>query len=257
MMRLVSSTDELPVGTHAVSFYGSRPEAARRMASYLKGGREHGQEALILSNDDEMIGLYRREIDRVAPGMSEALVRISGPHATETPDGLRPVPAVNEFIAAHPEGATMCGDTIPGLLTRGNLSDVLTYEEWFDSLRPYVHRGLCPYDLARIPVDRAPEALQRLAGTHSHGVLSDDPNPGVRFVQLFVVPYVENPPEEHLGWLARAVDYGLIDQDAKDDSLSLTPRGETFARALLRFPVLPENAADSVPDRTGPDASRA
>ncbi len=243
MMRLVTNPEELPTGSHAIALYGSAPEAARHMASFLKGAHDRRQPAMVLTSSDRMMELYRGEVARRAPAMLGSLRRIPGPHARPTSEGMRPVPEVMEFAAAHPEGATMCGDTLPGILTRKTLPEILAYESWFDGLRPFQHRGLCPYDLSRIPVDQAPEALGRLARAHSHGVLSSDPNPGVRFLQLLVLPHVENPPSEHLGWLARAVDYGLMDERPDQRAVELTPRGESFATALLGLPEYVRNAA--------------
>lgn len=249
MMRLVQGHDELPSGSHALSFYASPPEAAHNMARFLKGAQDRGQSAMVLTSDDRMLELYRNEVSKEAPAMRDALHRISGPHARPTPQGLRPVPEVMEFAAAHPEGASMCGDTIPTFLDRRSLPNILSYESWFDGLRPFQHRGLCPYDLSRLPVDKAPAALGQLARAHTHAVLSNDPNPGVRFLQLLILPHVENPPEEHLGWLARAVDYGLIDQENNEESVELTPRGEHFARALLALPAYARSADASARDR--------
>jgi hypothetical protein len=249
MMRLVSTQEELPPGCHALSFYASRPEAARNMASFLKGARSRGQKAMVLTADARMLELYQSEASKQIPEMVDSFVRISGPHARPTPEGLRPVPEVMSFASAHPEGATMCGDTIPSFLNRRSLASVLEYEDWFDTLRPFYHRGLCPYDLANIPVDRAPAAFSRLAKAHTHAVLSVDPNPGVRFLQLLILPYAENPPKEHLGWLTRAVDYGLIDRDGPEESVTLTPRGENFARALMAWPAFARGATDAAQNR--------
>lgn len=249
MMRLVPTPEDLPPGSHALSFYASPPEAARNVAKFLRGAQKRSQRAMVLTSSDQMMGLYRGEVARRAPKMLDALRRIPGPHARPTPDGLRPLTEVMEFAAAHPEGATLCGDTIPGFLDRRTLPGILDYEDWFDGLRPYPHRGLCPYDLGRLPVERAPEALARLARAHSHAVLSDDPSPAVRFLQLFVLPHVENPPDEHLGWLARAVDYGLVERDHPERPVALTPRGENFARALLALPAYAEAAEASARSR--------
>lgn len=245
MMRLVRSTDELPEGSHSLAFFGSRPEAARNMGGFLRGARDRGQPAYVMTSDAEMFELYRAEVARRAPEMSGALHRIPGRHALPTADGMRPLPEVMEYAAAHPEGVSMCGDTIPGFLDRRNLGTILEYENWFDGLRPFRHRGLCPYDVGALPVDRAPETFARLAHAHSHAVLSDDPNPGVRFLQLLILPHVDNPPAEHLGWLARAVDYGLVSRDGDGAAVGLTARGEDFARALLALPAY-ARAADGV-----------
>jgi hypothetical protein len=249
MMRLVPTQEELPPGSHSLSFYASRPEAARNMASFLKGAQNRGQKARIITADDGMLGLYQEEVSKVVPEMSDSFLRISGPHVVSTPEGLRVVPEAMQFAAAHPEGATMCGDTIPSILDRRSLPNILVYEDWFDSLRPFHHRGLCPYDLAHIPVDQAPNALAHLARAHTHAVLSRDPNPGVRFLQLLILPHVENPPEENLGWLAQAVDYGLLNHTRDEESVELTPRGENFARALMALPEFARRATDSARQR--------
>lgn len=236
MMRLIGAPEELPAGSHSLSLYASPREAADQMASFLKGARELGQPALVLTDNDSMMPLYREAVAKTVPELMDSFRRIPGSHTYETPEGRRPVPAALEFAASHPEGASLCGDTIPSILNRNSLASVLAYEDWFDTLRPFYHRGLCPYDLGRIPVERAPEALERLAGAHTHAVLSNDPSPGVRFLQLLVLPHVENPPSEHLGWLAQAVEYGLIQEEPGERSVGLTPRGADFARALFHLP---------------------
>jgi hypothetical protein len=262
MMRLVPSPEELPKGSHSLSFYASRPEAARNMASFLKGAHVQGQEAVVFTADDEMLELYREQVVKRVPEMVGAIRKIIGTHTRSTPDGLRPLPEAAEFASAHPEGASMCGDTIPSFLNRRNLSNILVYEDWYESLRPFYHRGLCPYDLAHLPVDRVPEAFSRLAKAHSHAVLSSDPNPGVRFLQLLILPHVENPPKEHLGWLAQAADYGLVQENDHNESFGLTPRGEHFARALMALPAYAQRATEvarkrrvGLPERNGEPVS--
>ncbi len=245
MMRLVPTQEELPPGSHSLSFYASRPEAARNMARFLKGAHTRGQKARIITADDQMLDLYRSEVAKEVPEMADSFLRIPGPHVVSTPEGLRVVPEAAEFASAHPEGATMCGDTIPSILDRRNLPTILAYEDWFDSLRPFYHRGLCPYDLAHLPIDQAPNALAHLGKAHTHAVLSSDPDPGVRFLQLLILPHVENPPEENLGWLAQAVEYGLLSQDRGEEAVELTPRGENFARALMALPEYTRRATDS------------
>lgn len=251
MTQLVRRLEDLPTGSHSLSFYGSESEAARNMASFLKGAEEFGQEALVLTSSDKMLDLYRGELAKRGPDLATAIRRIPGPHIRPTAGGFRPVTEVMEFVAAHKVGATVCGDTIPSILDRRSLPAILDYEDWFDSLRPFEHRGLCPYDLSRLPVDRAPEALRRLVRAHTHAVLSDSPNPGVRFLQLLVLPHVENPPEEHLRSLAHAVDYGLIDQRTNGAPADLTPRGKDLARALLGLPGYVQSARAAVSGSAG------
>jgi hypothetical protein len=243
MMRLVGTPEELPPGSHSISLYATRPEAAHNMASFLKGAQDRRQSAMILTADDEMLSLYREVVSKEVPEMLGALRRIEGPHIRPTADGWRPVDEVGAFASAHPEGATMCGDTIPDLLSRRTLASLLAYEDWFDGLRPFYHRGLCPYNLSAIPVDRASQALVGLSRAHTHAVLSKDPDPATQFLQLLVLPLVENPPKEHLGWLARAVDRGLVEEHRGDDGpVTLTSRGENFTRALRGLPALTRGA---------------
>jgi hypothetical protein len=250
MLEVVPTQAELPPGSHSLSFYATRPEAARNMASFLRGARDRDQSAIVLTADDEMLSLYRDAVEKEVPQMLGSLHKIPGPHVRPTSEGLRPVVEALEFATAHPEGASMCGDTIPSLLNRRTLPNVLVYEDWYDGLRPFYHRGLCPYDLNNLPVDRAPDALSHLAKAHTHAVLSSDPNPAAQFLQLLVIPAVENPPEAHLGWLARAVDRGLIDDDRDEgEAAGLTPRGEVFARALRGLPHLAKRAPRTARDR--------
>jgi hypothetical protein len=254
-MQLVKDPEELPDGSHSVALYGTWPEAARQMGGFLRGAQSRRQAALVVSCDDQRLGLYRHELARRAPSMVGSLRKIPGLHTQRTPDGLRPLPEILEFAAAHPEGATMCGDTLPGFLDRRTLPEILSYEGWFDRLRPYQHRGLCPYDLSRIPVDRAADALAQLAAVHTHGVLSVDADPAVRLLQLLVLPHVENPPDEQLVWLARAVDHGFVSEDRTGGDVALTPRGENLAlalRGLARYARSATAAAEA--RRSGPRA---
>ncbi len=248
MLQLVPTTEAIPAGGHALSFYASRPEVAHQMAGFLRGAQERDQDALVLTADDGMLALYRDAVEREVPEMLAALHRIPGPHVQPTPDGWRPLPEVGAFASAHPDGASMCGDTLPSLISRRTIEPLLAYEDWFDDLRPFPHRGLCPYDLTIFPVDRVPEMFTRLGEAHSHLVLSDDPAPAAQFLQLLVLPLLENPPEEQLGWLVRAADNGLVDDRRPEgEAAGLTPRGEQFARALRGLPSL-VRAASADPD---------
>jgi hypothetical protein len=232
-MELVAAPADLPTGSHAISFYANASEAATRVASFLKGAERRGQSGLVLTDDDGMATLYRQAIEIEAPRMADALRRIPGPHLRPTDRGFRPVEEVGAFVAAHPDGVSMCGDTIPRMMDRNQLRPLLAYEHWFDSLRPFPHRGLCPYDVNRFPVDRAAEAFTDLVKSHSHAVLSTAPDPSAQFLQLLLVPLVDNPTEAQRGWLLRATDLGLIEEPREEGRApGLTPRGEQFARAL-------------------------
>jgi len=245
MTQLVRRHEDLPAGSHSLSLYASPVEAARSIAGFLKGADELGQKALVWTSSEKMQDLYRAEVARRAPDLMDAVRRLPGPHVGSTPAGLRPIHEVMDFATANPGGVTLCGDTIPTILNRRSLPSILAYEDWFDGLRPFQHRGLCPYDLARFPIDQAPDAFRRLIGAHTHAVLSNDPSPGIRFLQLLVLPHVENPPEENLRWLTHAIDYGLIEQQRGGGPVDLTPRGRDFARALLALPAYARAARDA------------
>lgn len=124
----------------------------------------------------------------------------------------------------------------PSFLDQPSPPAILDPEEWFDGLRPFRHRGLCPYDLARLLLEHASVVLRRLARAHSHLVLSHDSSPAVRSVHLLFLPRVESPPEENFRWLAHFVDYGLIAQSRNEAPVDLAPRGRDFARVLLGLP---------------------
>ncbi len=258
MLQWMSTAEALPSGSHALGFYADRPEAARQMANFLKGAEDRQQAAMVLTADDGMLELYRQAVEREVPAMIEALHRIPGPHVRPTADGWRPVPEVAEFASAHPNGASMCGDTLPSLISRRTIEPLLSYEDWFDDLRPFPHRGLCPYDLTIFPVDRVPEMFTRLAEAHTHLVLSAVPEPSTQFLQLLVLPLLENPPPEQLGWMVRAADNGLIDDERPDgEAAGLTPRGAQFARALRGLPPLARRAAADADRASGREPGSA
>jgi hypothetical protein len=233
MTRWVTTTEELPTGTHALALYGSRAEAARNIVGFLKGGANRAQPGAVWTDSEEMLRLYRTEVERVVPSMRESFHRLSGAHTEPTPDGRRPLPQIVSYLAGFPEGVSTVGDTIPHYLDRQNLAEYLDYERWFDSQRPYAHRGLCPYDITALPVDQAAKALLGLARSHTHAVLSEDPDPGVRLLQLLVAPQLENPPRWLIVWLDRAADQGLIEFGVSGETATLTLRGVQLARALL------------------------
>jgi MEDS: MEthanogen/methylotroph, DcmR Sensory domain len=233
MTALASSAADLPGGSHSVALFASPPEAARHVAGFLRGARDLGQPAIVVTSEEEQLRDYQDAVRAVAPEMERVFELVPGPHTRPTPDGFRPSDAITRFAADHPTGASMCGDTIPRYLDRGNLAAYLRYEAWLDTLRPYPHRALCPYDLTRIPLERAAEALDRLARTHSHALLSDDPNPGVRLLQLLVVPHLDTAPEDQRVYLRRAMAARLFATRGTGKRLGLTLRGEQLVRALV------------------------
>lgn len=233
MTHWVAHPEELPTGTHALALYGSHAEAARFIGGFLVGGANRSQPGVVWSDSEEMMRLYRQEVARAAPAMDVVYQRLSSPHTEATPDGRRPLPQILTYLAGFSDGVSTVGDTIPHYLDRENLAEYLDYERWFDSQRPYAHRGLCPYDLTRLPVDQAAKALLALARSHTHAVLSEDAAPGVRLLQLLIAPQLDNPPRWLTVWLGRAVDHGLIELGVSGETATLTLRGAQLARALL------------------------
>jgi len=233
MVELLSDTREIAPGAHAIEFHASPTEAARNMARFLRGADDHHQSALILTADDAQLARYRAAAAEIAPAMAGSFRRIAGLHTYATADGRRPDPSAMQFAADHPRGASLSGDTISGDLNRRNLEEYLAYEAWFDRLRPFPHRALCPYDLTQLPLDRASEALRELVRHHTHAVLSDDPNPGVQLLQLLLVPLLDRPPEPHRVYLERAIAERLVERRGRDDVVGLTLRGEQLVRALV------------------------
>jgi DcmR-like sensory protein len=236
MTVLVPSTEEAPAGSHVLSFYASDSEAAESVAGFLRGARGLGQPAIVLTSDAHRLNLYESAVARRVPQMAGVFRLVSGPHLHLTPEGLRPPEEVEAFTNAHARGASTCSDAIPDVLTRENLDTYLEYERWYDTLRPYVHRGMCPYDVTRLPVDLASWALQELADVHSHVVLSRDPSPAVQLLQLLVVATAENPAAAQRDSVDRALTRGVVQRGGPNERLELTPRGENLVRALLTFP---------------------
>jgi hypothetical protein len=233
MVELLPDTREIAPGAHAIEFYATPSEAARNMARFLRGADDFHQPAIVLTADDAQLARYRAAAAEIAPAMAGSFRRIPGLHTYSTRDGRRPDPSAMQFAAEHPGGASLCGDTISSDLNDRNVGEYLAYEAWFDQLRPFPHRALCPYDLTRIPIDRASEALRELTRHHTHAVLSDDPNPGVQLLQLLLVPLLDRPPAPQRVYLDRAIAERLVERRGRDDVVGLTLRGEQLVRALV------------------------
>jgi hypothetical protein len=235
----VDRTEHLAPGSHAMSLYASADEEDRNLLGFLAGADAFGQASLWLTGTPEgdRMRRCRAELARRAQNAPTRIVQLAGSHTRATPQGLRPLDDALAFAAAHPEGATLVGDTIPTYLTGETLPDYLAYESWFDRLRPFPHRALCPYDLSRVPLGRATEAIVGLALRHSHVVLSDDPRPEVRLLQLLIIPHVPNPPLGQRMALERAIEHRLLRPTGTPEVVGLTLRGEQLIRALRHRPA--------------------
>ena len=237
MTQWVANASDLPPGSHALSFHASLDEAVRTMADFLLGAHYYNQPARVYTDNDERWRRYRDAVSVESPWLADAVQRIPGPHTCPTPDGRRPVEAAMAFANDHPNGATLAGDTIPDAFDRGSAPEYLRYEAWFDGLRPFRHRAMCPYDLVRMPVVGSGELIRGLLANHSHVVLSSDARPAVRLVQLLALPSLDEAPREWARWIDRARDRGLIDRSRTPDApVALTMRGSLAVRALRALP---------------------
>ncbi|MCI4322406.1 MAG: MEDS domain-containing protein [Thermoplasmata archaeon] len=239
------TAEAAPPDSHTLSFHASPSEAAGTVAAFLKGAAECSQPGIVFTSREEMLRRYQAEVHRIAPELEVAFRQLAGPHVHETSDGLRPPDEVMALAAAHPTGVSMCGDTLSQFLSEQNLPEVLAYETWYESLRPFPHRGLCPYDLSSLPTRDLDRTLTQLVGAHSHVVLSHDPRPHVQLVQMLVTPLVRDPPPGSWEVLERAMDQGLIEWSGRGPAtVGLTIQGVRFAE-VLRGIALRSVPADS------------
>jgi hypothetical protein len=225
MATLVADLRQLPTGAHCISFHTTREEAARHAVSFI-AGTPPGQAVSYWVPDSESAAYYKLWLAREAPD-HVGCVAILPREQVEKVDGkLRPVQEVRQFVQGNPEGVTGGADTISRYWTPENVPDHLEYEAWFESQPRQGSRFLCPYDLRAVPPDVAPQVLRELGSHHSHVALSNSPEPGVRLLQLFVFPNLDEMPgamDANLGW---AVRMNLVDIHGPLRELFLTTSGE-------------------------------
>ena len=229
MLRLIEEPRLLPTGSHGLSFHATRNEAARNAISFL-AGTPRGQSASYWVADEATADYYRKWLGVEFPD-HVGCVAILPHEQVESVDGrLRPVSEVKSFLEQHPEGVTAAGETLSRYWTRETLPAHLEYESWFQSQPNDASRFLCPYDLRTVPPDMAPEVLQELGSHHTHVTLSPSQEPGVRLLQLFVFPTVDELPEcleINLGW---SIKRALTELLSGSRELSLTHKGEQVVR---------------------------
>jgi|SRR5579871_110154 len=230
MPVLLTSVAELPVGSHCLSFHASLDESADHAAEFLAGAPE-GQAAAYWVADSALQSYYQDRLSEGAPDQVGCVMVLAGEQVHPVEGRLRPVPEIQEFVGAHPEGVSGAAETISLYWTPETVPDHLEYETWFDN-QPRGHsRFLCPYDLRLVPAGDAPEILRELGRHHSHVVLSPSTEPAVRLLQLFVfetVPEVPGPLSETLEW---AVENGYVRVQGDRQELGLTPAGNSVVEA--------------------------
>jgi len=229
---LVAELADLPVGGHAVSFHADEREAARNAASFLAGAPE-GQGASFWISDPSLLPYYVDELVARAPAQVGCVQILDGPQVAPTGPGedLRPVPEVRSFVEAHPEGVTAGAGTISLYWTPEALPDYLEYEAWFDAQERSRSRFLCPYDLRRIPPERAPLAMRALARHHSHLALSQSPELAPQLLQVFLfedLRALPPTPKETFDW---ALSRGFVEMPPGAAEPRLTWAGIEFIRS--------------------------
>jgi hypothetical protein len=229
MPETVASLAHLPIGSHCVSFFVSREEAAAQAVDFLAGAPQ-GQASSYWVPDRETVAYYQNRLSGRSPDKVDSVHFLSTEQVQAREGKLRPVDEVLEFVGKHPEGVTAAGETLSRYWTPDTVPDHLEYEAWFDEQPRTSSRFLCPYDIRRVPPEQAPEILRTLGTHHSHTLLSDSTEPAVRLLQLFVfgsAPAVPNVLEPTLGWAVRG---RLLEFEGDQYDLGLAPLGEKIVQ---------------------------
>ncbi len=229
MPEVLPDPRELPRGTHLLSLHVTAAEAARHAADFLTG-TPSGQAASYWVVDEATKGSYQETLIRQSPEHVGCIAVL--PHSQVAPSegALRPSNEVRAFLDAHPEGVTAAGETITRYWSRDSIPDHLEYETWFQDQERGNSRFMCPYSLREIPPDLAPHVLRELGSHHTHVVLADSKEPGVRLLELFVFRKVHEIPSVLDGTLGWAVKRELVSIDRATNELSLTPAGDAIIR---------------------------
>ncbi len=229
MPDLLDDLEQLPPGSHCVSFHATRDEAAQHAVSFLAGAPK-GQAAAYWVPDSDTLAYYDKWLAREAPDHVGCVAILAREQVESIGGKLRPVEEVRRFVGSHPEGVTGGGETITRYWTPETIPEHLEYESWFQDQPRQESRFLCPYDLKEIPPAMAPGVMRELGAHHSHVVLSTSLEPGARLLQLFVFPTVDQIPEALDGTLGWAIRKGLVDLQSPSRELSLARDGEQVVR---------------------------
>jgi hypothetical protein len=225
MPMLLADLEDLPLGSHAASFHVSREEAAHNAVSLLAGAPK-GQAASYWVADSDTAKYYSLWLAREAPDHVGCIAILPHEQVDRVGGKLRPTSEILSFVQGHPEGVTASGETITRYWTPKDIPDHLEYEAWFQEQPRDASRFLCPYDLRKVPTTMAPDVLRDLGSHHSHVVLSSSPEPGVRLLQLFVFPTIEQIPEPLDGTLGWGLKKDYIEIERPTRELTLTRAGE-------------------------------
>jgi hypothetical protein len=233
MPTQVATPFDLPIGGHGLSLHASREEAAEHAVDFLAGAPS-GQPAVYWVGDASLVPYYDEKLAAKAPAQV-GCVRALDHEQVDSVDGrLRPTPEVVAYLREHGEGTTAGADTLSLYWTPETMPEHLEYEAWFDEQPRDASRFLCPYDLRRVPAEKAPEILRELGRHHSHVVLSDAPEPAVRLLQLFVFATPAELPvalRESLLWAAQE---GLVKVLGPHEEFLATPKGVALFRNWAR-----------------------
>ncbi len=230
MPTIVARLTELPVGAHCLGIHVGEAEGAAQAADFVAGAPDR-QPASFWVSDERRQQEYRETMGRVSPQQVGCVAVLPSEQVAPVAGVLRPVDEISRFVAGHPEGVTAGADTIDRHWTAATIPDYLEYEEWFESQRGDRSRFLCPYDLRRIPPEAAPELLRGLGSHHSHVVLSENPEPAVRLLELFIFGRPDALPPALEPTLAWARARGYLGAGRAEEEFSLTPEGERLIRA--------------------------
>ncbi len=260
--KVVESARDVPSGAHALSLYATRREAAEHAADFLRGTPK-GQAARLWVPDEVSAAFYSEAAGNRAPEHVGCVAILSTEQIAEQAGRLRPVEEIRSFLASHPEGVSAGADTISFYWTPATVPAHLEYEAWFEDQPRSRSRFICPYDLRSLDPADASHVVRALAAHHSHVVLSEASEPGVRLLQLFVFPSARDLPDaldSALGW---AVKRGYVELRSTTRELELTPAGDEVVRAWAERPTPdrgeqpPARPVSREPSGTRPLARRA
>ncbi|MFZ0892432.1 MAG: MEDS domain-containing protein [Thermoplasmata archaeon] len=220
----MSDLVELPLGSHCISFHASREEASAHAASFLAGNLP-GMAAMYWVTDADTADYYSDRLSTQAPDQVGCVAILRHEQVEPVEGKLRPVSEVKEFIRAHPEGVSACGETISAYWSPENIADHVEYESWFQEQPRSKSRFLCPYDLRKVPPEMAPKVLRELGAQHSHAALSRSPDPAVRLMQLFAFGTPAEIPPQLRDTYRWATDQNLITATDPIEEMTLTSKG--------------------------------
>jgi hypothetical protein len=244
---IVNDPRQLPLNSHAVSFHVTWEEAAEHAASFL-AGTPVGQPARFWAHAGSAVPVYADAVDLLAPQLRDSLYALTEEQVAASDGKLRPIPEIQRFFAAHPAGISAGGNTLSLYWNAENLPQHLEYERWVNEQPREASRLLCPYDLRRVPPERASEAMRALGASHSHVVLSDTDDREAQVLQLFLFESIEHLPRSLEEGYRAAVREGLVGIEPLRRSLDLTPEGVRAVREWSRRAGMPVRSGAPRPD---------